>query len=50
MTLQERVEEYKREYENAIARNDDAEVIADLWLQWQEAEDELNARYLENWD
>lgn len=50
MTLSERVAEYKREYENAIARNDDAEVIADLWLQWREAQDALDARDLENWD
>lgn len=50
MTLQERTKQYKRELDAAIARHDDAEVIADLWLQWREAQDVLDARDLENWD
>lgn len=47
MTLAERVEQYKQEYEDAVARHDDPEIIGDLWVQWHEAEDELNARFLE---
>ena len=43
MTLVELINHYRAEYESAVERNDDPEVIYDLWVQWQETESMYNA-------
>lgn len=50
MTLYERIKSYRQEYEDAVARNDDPEIIGELWLQLQEAEDQLNENFLSDFD
>jgi hypothetical protein len=50
MTLYERIKSYRQEYEDAVERRDDPEIIGELYLQWQEAEDQLNENFLSDFD